>query len=176
MRKLIALSTLTMMFSNLGMAATNYQLFCSSNRGRSALSIYTNNQRVYVSYQNSLGAIDFPLYEGVVTRATIPYVNIAEKELKDLDYEAVVSWPLPQCEFNEQNPMLMRCGGESLFHRPEGTALQSLGFSTNKVTEEGVSNVYEMVKIRWQIQGADFLHFLGLTFDPSQCQVRYKKD
>lgn len=152
--------------------AFSYQLFCNGNRGRVAVSVYTQEQRLFVHYSNSLGAVDFPLYEGVVTRATIPYVKIAEQELSSIDHEVLVSWPLPQCEFNQAEPLLMKCGGESLWHRPENSPLRTVTFNTAKVTEEGLDTTFETFKIRWGIAGENFHHFLALTFDPSRCQAR----
>lgn len=169
---LIAVILMTISSAN---AALSYNLYCSGNRGRVAIAAYTRNDRLYVQYSNALGAADFPLYEGIVTRSTIPYVNIAEKELASLDYEVLVSWPLEKCEFHETDSDLMRCGGEAQFHHPQNSPVQSISFSTAKVTEEGLSATYQIFKIRWGLVGENFHHFLALPFDPTKCRTSLKK-
>lgn len=156
-------------------AALSYSLYCSGNRGRVAVAAYTRENRLYVQYSNALGAADFPLYEGIVTRTTIPYVNIAEKELASLDYEVLVSWPMEKCEFNGHDSDLMRCGGEAQFHHPQNSPVQSISFSTAKVTEEGLSGTFRIFKIRWGLVGENFHHFLALPFDPTKCQTSLKE-
>lgn len=153
----------------------SYQLYCSGNRGRVAISVYTSGDRLFVRYNNSLGAVDFPLYEGVVTRATIPYVNIAEKELASLDYEVLVSWPVSSCEFKDQDPLLMGCGGESIMHLPKNSPVQSQSFKTAHLIEEQISNTFNIFRIRWGLVGENFHHFLAMPFDPAQCQARLKR-
>ncbi len=158
-----------------GFAAVSYQLSCSGNRGRVSVTAYTAADRLYVLYNNALGAIDFPLYEGVVTRAALTYVKIAEQELSSLDYEVLLSWPINECEFKSTDPLLMKCGGSATIHRPENTPVKSFSFSTAHLTEAGLDNTFNTFRIRWGLMGENFHHFLALPFDPKHCQASLKQ-
>ncbi len=174
-RLLVCLALFFTLLIESSFAAISYNLFCSGNRGRVSISAYSSNERLYVQYSNALGAIDFPLYEGVVTKSTIPYVKIAEKELASLDYDVLLSWPIFECEFSPTDPLLMKCGGAATFHRPENSPLQSLSFSTAHLFEEGLSNTFKTFRVRWGLVGENFHHFLALPFDPKQCQASLKR-
>ena len=151
-----------------------YRAACTGNRGKVSVQMYSNKGRLYMQYSNATGADDFPLYEGVVTKLTLPIIKIAQDDLALLDYQVLVSWPLDQCKFNSKEPLIMDCNGIGQFHFPLNSNLSSTTLITSKVTEESLSNKYEIFKMRWGIDGPDFHHSLALPFDPSQCQARLK--
>ncbi|AUN97884.1 hypothetical protein DOM21_11860 [Bacteriovorax stolpii] len=155
--------------------ALEYRAFCSGNRGKVAISFYSSKDRLYLRYNNLMGADDFPLYEGVVTKLTLPVIKIAEEELSSLDQEVLVSWPIEKCDFNDKDPLIMQCGGEAQFHLPLNTNLTSYTLITSRVKEESLTNVFDMFKIRWGIDSPDFHHSLALPFDPKLCQASLKR-
>lgn len=172
--KLLAVLTLLTLFSFSSAEALEYRAFCSGNRGKVALSIYSSNKRIYVRYNNAMGADDFPLYEGVVTKLAMPVIKIAEEQLASLDQEVIVSWPQENCQFNSKDPLIMQCGGEAIFHYPTNTNLNSYTFITSRVTEESLTNKFESFKVRWGIDSPDFHHSLAMPFDLKLCQASLK--
>lgn len=155
--------------------ALEYRAFCSGNRGKVAVSIYSGQGRLYMRYNNVMGADDFPLYEGVVTKLTLPVIKIAQEDLASLDQEVLVSWPLEKCEFSDKDDLIMECGGEATFHRPENTGLTSYTFITSRIKEEGLKNTFDIFKIRWGVDSSDFHHSLALPFNPAMCQASLKR-
>lgn len=155
--------------------ALEYRAFCSGNRGRVAISLYSNNDRLYLRYNNVMGADDFPLYEGIVTKLTLPVIKIAQVDLASLDQEVLVSWPLEKCQFSDQDAMIMQCGGEATFHLPKNTNLTSYTLITSRVKEESLTNSFDIFKIRWGVDSPDFHHSLALPFDPTRCQGSLKR-
>lgn len=155
--------------------ALEYRAFCSGNRGRVAVSLYSSKDRLYMRYNNLMGSDDFPLYEGVVTKLTLPVIKIAQEELGSLDQEVLVSWPIEKCDFSDKDPLIMRCGGEAKFHLPEGTNLTSYNFSTSRVKEDDLTNSFDIFKIRWGVDSPDFHHSLAMPFNPAYCQASLKR-
>lgn len=174
--KTFSIATLIILLSINTASSFEYRAFCSGNRGKVALSIFSSNQRIYVKYNNAMGADDFPLYEGVVTKLALPVIKIAEEQLASLDYEVMVSWPINNCEFNENDPLIMQCGGVAKFHYPTNTNLTSYTFITSRVTEQSLTNKFESFKVRWGIDSPDFHHSLAMPFDPGLCQASLKPD
>lgn len=154
--------------------ALEYRAACSGNRGKVSVQMYTSSGRLYMQYSNATGADDFPLYEGVVTKLTLPIIKIAQDDLANLDNQVLVSWPLDQCKFNLKEPLIMDCNGVGIFHFPLNANLSSTTLITSKVTEESLTNKYEIFKIRWGIDDQDFHHSLALPFDPAQCKALLK--
>ena len=167
--KLISFLLLTLTFSA---HALEYKAYCSGNRGKVAISVYSSNNRIYLRYNNAMGSDDFPLFEGVVTKLTLPVIDIARDQLSSLDEEVLVSWPIEKCEFNDNDPLIMQCGGRAEFHYPKNTNLTSYTFITSRVTEESLTNVFNIFKIRWGIDSPDFHHSLAMPFDPNLCQAK----
>ena len=149
----------------------NYKAFCSGNRGQVAISMATYKNRLYVSYSNFLGAKDFPLYEGVVTRMTYPFLKIADEELITLEHEVQVSWPMENCQFSSHTPALMKCSGEAIFHIPKNSMLRSYTFGTSFIREESLTETYDIFKVRWGIEGEYFHHHIAMPFDPKLCSA-----
>lgn len=155
--------------------ALTYRAECIGNGGKAAVSLYSSENKLFMRYSNSRGALDFPFYEGSVTLATLPFIKIAEKELSSIDQEVQLFWPLDKCTFNEANPLLMTCNGPATFLLPENSKLQSYTLITAMDREESLSYSYSIFKIRWGIEGEDFHHSIMLPFDPKNCQSEYKK-
>lgn len=152
--------------------ALEYRAYCAGNRGKVGISIYSNKDRIYLRYNNAMGSDDFPLYEGVVTKLTLPVIDIARDQLASLDQEVLVSWPVENCEFNDKDPLIMQCGGKAEFHYPQNTNLTSYTFITSRVTEENLTDVFKIFKIRWGIDSPDFHHSLAMPFDPKMCTAK----
>lgn len=155
-------------------SATDFQGVCTGNRGAVALSLFTRDERLFLRYLNQAGGEDFPIYEGIVTRRSLGYIALAEEELRELDQEVVVSWPIKACQFNPERPQLVSCDGEAQMHVPQGAKIKSLGFSTGIVTEERRTQMFESLKLRWTLEGEGLIHLLAMTFDPKACQFRLK--
>lgn len=166
---------LLLLFITTNSYALIYRAACSGNRGKVSVQMYSSGERMYMQYSNAMGANDFPLYEGVVTKNTLPVIKIAQDELGALDEHVLVSWELDKCRFNAKEPLIMDCGGEGTFHFPTNTNLKSYTLITSKVTEESLTSKYEIFKIRWGIDGTDFHHSLALPFDPSMCKASLKE-
>ncbi len=174
MMKKMMVTALLSLLTTTSALALEYRAFCSGNRGKVALSVYSSNQRIYVRYNNAMGADDFPLYEGVVTKLALPVIKIAEEQLASLDQEVIVSWPVGNCEFNSNDPLIMQCGGPAEFHYPTNTNLTSYTFITSRVTEQSLTSKFESFKVRWGIDSPDFHHSLAMPFDPKLCQATLK--
>ncbi len=155
--------------------ALEYRAACSGNRGKVSVQIYSSGERLYMQYSNAMGAMDFPLYEGVVTRMALPVIKIAEEELAELDEQVLVSWELNKCRFNAKAPLIMECGGEGTFHFPLNSDFKSYTLITSKVTEESLTSKYETFKIRWGIDTPGFHHSLAMPFDPAGCRATLKE-
>ncbi len=155
--------------------ALSYRAQCIGNGGRVAVAIYTSQDKIFMRYSNSLGSADFPFYEGLVTKNSMPFIKIAEKELSSIDHEAIVSWPVEKCKFNEETPLLMSCDGAATFIQPEKSKLESYTLITSMTKESALSYSYDIFKIRWGIEGEDFHHSILMPFDPNNCQVDYNK-
>ncbi len=155
--------------------ALTYRAQCIGNGGKLAVAFYSSNDKLFMRYSNSRGAVDFPFYEGTVTQASMPFVKIAEKELSSIDQEVSLSWPLSKCTFNEETPLLMSCDGPATFTIPENSKLESYTLTTTMTREESLSYSYDIFKIRWGIEGENFHHSLALPFDPKNCQAEYVK-
>lgn len=168
------LLTFFLLFITTKSYALEYRAACSGNRGKVSVQMYSSGGRLYMQYSNAMGADDFPLYEGVVTKLAMPVIKMAQDELANLDDRVLVSWPLDQCRFNSNEPLIMDCNGVGLFHFPLNTNLSSTTLITSKVTEVSLTNKYEIFKIRWGIDGQDLHHSLALPFDPAQCMAQLK--
>lgn len=154
--------------------ATDFQAVCTGNRGAVALNLFTRDERLVLRYLNQAGSDDFPIFEGIVTRRSLGYISMAEEELRELDQEVVVSWPIKKCQFNPEKPQLVSCDGEGLLQVPQGAKIKSLGFSTGIVKEERRTQVFESLKLRWTLEGEGLIHLIAMTFDPKACQFRLK--
>lgn len=155
--------------------AITYRSICAGNRGKVSVQMYSSGDRLYLQYSNSMGSNDFPLYEGVVTKLTLPVIQISQDELGALDEQVLVSWELSKCRFNPKEPLIMDCAGEGTFHFPANTNLKSYTLITSKVTEESLTSKYETIKIRWGIDSPDFHHSIAMPFDPSMCKATLKE-
>ena len=127
-----------------------------------------------MQYNNAMGAEDFPLYEGVVTKLVLPVIKIAQEDLSGLGEQVLVSWDLSQCQFNQADPLIMQCNGEGTFLFPIKSNLKSYTFITSRVTETGLNSKYDIFKIRWGVDSSDFHHALAMPFDPSMCSADLK--
>lgn len=162
------------LFSNNASALT-YRFQCVGNRGGVSVAIYSSKdqKRLFMNYNNSLGAKDFPFYEGTVSKLSMPFIQIAEKELASIDYQALLSWPIEKCTFNKETPLLVECNGAATFVIPEKSSLESYTLSTSTIREESLTSSYDIFKIRWGIEGKDFHHSIAMPFDPKSCQAEY---
>ena len=172
--KLITIFIALFIFSKSAMALT-YRFQCVGNRGGVSVSLYTSKdqKRLFMNYNNSLGAKDFPFYEGTVTKLSLPYINIAAKELSSIDYQALLSWPVENCTFNKEKPLLVECNGAATFLIPENTTLESYTLITSTIKEESLTSKYDIFKIRWGIEGEEYHHSIAMPFDPKFCQAEY---
>lgn len=155
--------------------ALEYRAACSGNRGKVSVQIYSKADRLYMLYSNAMGSLDFPLFEGVVTRMALPVIDIAKEQLSALDEQVLVSWELSKCNFSAKDPLVIECGGLGTIHYPAGTDLKSYTFITSRVTEESLTNKFEIFKIRWGIDSPDFHHSLAMPFDPKACAATLKE-
>lgn len=167
--KLILLATLSLVTLP---AQAQLRGGCTGNRGQVSLSVAVANDRLYVEYGNVNGAADFPIYEGVVTRATFPFLEAASQELASISTQLAVSWPVSACQLNPQRPELFHCDGVGEIHAPKRTSLRVLGFSTGIVSELRRGLSFETFKLRWQIEGEGLFHLVTMPFNPRDCGFR----
>ncbi|HWU44689.1 MAG TPA: hypothetical protein VN132_14655 [Bdellovibrio sp.] len=153
-------------------ALASYKADCFANDGRIQVEISISNGRLYLNYSNYLGAVDFPLFEGVVTKGLLPLIKIAEKDLSGIDHELRVSWPLESCHFHETEAFIMGCQGKAQIHSPKKIDLAFYSLSANVVTEQTLDQTYKIYKLRWGVQGPGNYHFISMTFDPETCRVK----
>lgn len=155
--------------------ALSYRAQCIGNGGKVSVVLYTHEGKLVMKYGNARGAVDFPFYEGTVTKAALPFIKMAEKELAEIDQEVTVTWPVEKCTFNEETPLLMSCNGAGTFILPEKTKLETYTFFTAMTKEESLSYSYDIFKIRWGIEGENLHHSIVMPFDPNRCMAEYKK-
>jgi len=155
--------------------ALSYKAQCIGNGGKMAIHLYTDKDKLVLKYDNARGAEDFPFYEGSVTKAGLPFIQLAEKELSEIDQEVMVTWPIEKCTFNVENPLLMTCNGAGTFLLPEKTKLETYTFMTTMTKEESLSWSFDILKIRWGIEGENLHHSIVMPFDPSKCIAEFKK-
>jgi hypothetical protein len=128
-----------------------------------------------MKYGNARGAVDFPFYEGTVTKASLPFIKMAETELSEIDQEITVTWPVEKCTFSEETPLLMNCNGAGTFILPEKTKLETYTLTTTKTVEESLTYSYETFKVRWGVEGENLHHSIVMPFDPKNCMAEYIK-
>jgi len=155
--------------------ALSYRAQCIGNGGKMAIVLYTDKDKLVMKYGNARGAVDFPFYEGTVTKAALPFIKMAEKELAEIDQEVTVTWPVEKCSFNEETPLLMSCNGAGTFLIPEKTKLETYTFMTAMSREDSLSYSYDIFKIRWGIEGENLHHSIVMPFDPKNCIAEFKK-
>jgi hypothetical protein len=155
--------------------AMTYRAQCIGNAGKASVDMYTKDNVLYLRYSSSLGAADFPFYEGAVSKNSLPFIKIAETELASLDHEVLLSWPVEKCTFNEERPLMMACNGAATFVLPEHTKLESYTLFTAMDKEQSLTYSYDIFKIRWGIEGEYFHHSLMLPFDPKLCWAEFVK-
>lgn len=168
------LTLLTLIFTT-NTYALEYRATCSGNRGKVSLQMYSSSGRLYMQYSNVMGADDFPLFEGVVTKLALPVIEMAKTDLAELDEHVLVSWDLNKCRFNPKDTLIMECGGEGTFHFPLNSNLLSYTLITSRVTEESLTSKFEIFKIRWGIDSPGFHHSLALPFDPATCKATLRE-
>lgn len=153
--------------------ALSYRAQCIANRGNVFFALFTKENKLFVKYNNAMGASNFPVYEGTVTKSTVPYLNIAFDELSSIDYELLLSWPVEKCSFSSINNFLVECNGPATFILPRESGLQSFNISTSVIKENSLSATYDIFKMRLGIEGKDFHHSIAMPFDPRFCQAEY---
>lgn len=175
MKSLATFAALMLTVFSMNAQALSYRAQCIGNGGKMAVMLYTVKDQLIMKYGNARGRVDFPFYEGVVTKASLPFIKIAESELAEIDQDVTISWPIEKCSFNEENPLLMSCNGAGTFLVPEKTKLESYTFMTAMSREESLGYSYDIFKIRWGIEGESFHHSIVMPFDPKNCAAEYKK-
>lgn len=155
--------------------AYTYKAACVGNRGKVSVAISTYKDRMYFQYANADGAKEFPLYEGTVTKSSMVFIKLAEKELASVDNQLQVSWPAEDCNVSEKDHRIVECNGEGRVDLPKAGKLRSFAFFTTVVREEAIANTFETFKVRISLQGEDFLHSIAMPFDPRHCGVEYIK-
>jgi len=162
---------LLFLFSNSAFALEKYQLLCNGNRGKVNVVIEKENEKVRFTYNNLEGKKDFPIYEGIVTASTLPFIKSAQKDLAIIDTKLVLEWDVDQCNLPTDNPMIIACNGEVDVTVPKNSKLKSNNFFTSILNEKTPNFTYEMLRIRLGLD-TDKLHYLAsFSFDPNHCQL-----
>ncbi len=152
-------------------AFETYQLQCSGNRGKVNVVIEKTENKIRFSYNNLDGKKDFPIYEGVVTLNSLPFINKAQKDLSIIDTKLVLEWNIDQCDLPTENPMIIACNGEVDIQFPKNSKLKSYNFFTSILSEKTPNFTYELLKVRLGLD-TDQLHYLAtMPFDPGHCQL-----
>jgi len=161
----------TLFTINISHAFETYQLQCSGNRGKVNVVIEKTENKIRFTYNNLEGKKDFPLYDGIVTANTLPFIKAAQKDLALIDNKLVLEWNLDQCNLPNENPMIIACNGEVDVIFPKNSKLKSYDFYTSILSEKTPNFTYEMLKVRLGLD-TDQMHYLTtMPFDPGHCQL-----
>lgn len=149
----------------------NFQIFCQGNRGKVHLLIERNDSKIRLTYNNLDGKKDFPLYDGVVTLNSLPFIKMAEKELSLIDSKLVFEWNLEQCQKNNEDSYLVECNGEAELIYPLNLKIKSFDFFSSRTQEKTPHFTYEIYKVRLGLDSERMHYMASMPFDPSQCTI-----
>lgn len=156
---------------NYSYAFETYQLQCFGNRGKVNIVIEKTENKIRFTYNNLEGKKDFPIYDGVVTPNSLPFIKAAQKDLSIIDTKLVLEWNVEQCDMPTDNPMIITCNGEVDVQFPKNSKLKSFNFFTSIINEKTPRFTYEMLKVRLGLD-TDQMHYLAtMPFDPGHCQL-----
>jgi hypothetical protein len=166
------LSLFLLLNSTFSFADNEFQLFCGGNRGKVSIFFEQVKNKIRFTYTNTEGQKDFPIYEGVVTPQTLPFIKLAQKELSKIDTKLVIEWNIEQCKQPTDDPMIFACDGEAQIVFPENIKIKSFDVFTGHLKEQTPTFTYEMIKLRLGLDSENLHYLVGMPFDPSQCFVK----
>jgi hypothetical protein len=170
MHKLLLLFFSFILF-NFSWAKDIYRVVCSANRGQLGIEFKIDETTASFSYFNVKGGSQFPLYEGVVTKDSIPVINIALSDLKEINQKLVVEWKSEQCTFKNKNDFLFKCDGEGKVYGSQNTDLKSFILRSALSNETSFDYSYDVFKIRLGLDSANLHHSIVMPFNPKSCFV-----
>jgi hypothetical protein len=162
----------TLLISQSAFADVTYQLYCTGNRGKVAVLIEKIESKIRFTYTNIEGKNDFPIYEGVVTPSSMPFIKMAQKELSVIDNKLILEWNIEQCNKPTDNSKIISCDGEAKLIFPEKAKIKSFDFFTSVVEEKTPTFTYEIFKIRLGLDSENMHYLATMPFDPSNCSVK----
>lgn len=138
--------------------------------------IWSEGDKVYFRYEDRLGKINFPIYEGVVTPPMGPMLDYAAKDLEVFDGLVLVAWDKKDCRWDVARPGLIECSGRGEFLAPrEVQGLTTNGISTTIERSERLSLQWERVKFNWGVDSQKQYyvhHFVTFPFNRAQCTAK----
>lgn len=149
-----------------------YQLYCSGNRGKVLILFEQVNDKIRFTYTNTEGKKEFPIYEGVVTDRTMPFLKFAKKELDIIDSRLVLEWKIEQCKTPTKDSMIITCDGEAAVIYPTDSNLTSFDVFTSRINEQTPSFKFETFKINLGLDSKNMHYLISMPFDPAQCEVK----
>jgi len=142
---------------------------CFGQNGKVQVSINQTEDSYVLTYLNSEGRKNFPVYEGVVTRSAMGFINMGFKELFDIDKKLVLAWKKSSCQFSKENPLILSCNGEGRVLIPENQTLKSYILNTSISEEKSLSNTFHVFKFRLGLDSQSLHYSLTFPFDPKKC-------
>ncbi|MBX3017743.1 MAG: hypothetical protein KF767_07640 [Bdellovibrionaceae bacterium] len=136
--------------------------------------IWSEGDSVYFRYEDRLGKINFPIYEGVVTPPMGPMLDYAAKDLAVFDGVVLARWDKKNCKWDKARPQLIECSGRGEILAPANVApgLSTNGISTTIERNERLSLEWERVKFNWGVDSQKEYyvhHFVTFPFNRMNC-------
>lgn len=155
--------------------ADTFHMICTAADVKSSIEITSTNDKMVFSYINNAGKKYFPLYSGVVTAQTLPYLKTAKYALSNLGPKIEFSWPLDQCTINEDQLYLVKCMKNAVVTFPKHTGLRANSFSTSLINEQTFSFSYEKLSVRFILMVDNKNYEIAIPFSKERCFVNYEK-
>jgi hypothetical protein len=150
--------------------AADFHISCNSSVN--SVQVYTQEDRVYFRFYDSLGFKDFPVFNGMVTPVSVPFITRGVRELAVFDGSMRLSWERKLCRYDESKPLLVMCEGSGRVEEPAGAAFTPTGMNTAVETQERLDLSFARLNFNVGLNtpSADFMHyFLQFPFNKVNC-------
>lgn len=134
--------------------------------------IWSDDKGIHFRLVDTLGFDDFPLYEGVVNTAMMPYLERESKDLKVIGGELEVLFPKDHCKWDSKRKDLVLCSGGGRIVAPQTKDLHVSDVSTTVETDQRLDLSYQRIKFNMGLDTATgpYAHyFLAFPFDRTRC-------
>ncbi len=149
-----------------------------SENASSGLHCFDRGTQIEVIVRNQSEGLDFfawsakgiegwPLYQGVVTKDALRFIQFQLEDLKDMPWHVQLRWPKGSCKVTTEGLFLAECFGPS-------TALVEFPYESNslviyRVQDSSVSNEYKSYRLSWSVTTPATTYFLGFVFYDPLC-------
>lgn len=134
--------------------------------------------QVEIVLRNSSDGVDFlawsargidgwPLYQGVVTKDVLKFLEFELEDLKNLPWHVELHWPKKSCKINADGPFFAECFGTA-------TPRLDFPYESNslviyRVNEKSPSGDYNSYRLSWGLTTESTTYFLGFSFYDPLC-------